>query len=141
MASVSALRKRVERLQTELERRKARAANYESGIASTLPTANWPDFARRTWIRTSGTVAPLTRTRTRKSWSGRSTPTPTRWSTNHGRPVFPRPSAITCCRPRADRTRLRCGHLQQDTAGRLRARPACARDGEQPAGRDHSLPH
>jgi hypothetical protein len=60
MASVSALRKRVERLQTELERRKARAANYESGIASTLPTVeHWTDFARRTWIRTSGTVAPF----------------------------------------------------------------------------------
>ena len=60
MASVSALRKRVERLQTELERRKARAANYESEVSTSLPTvANWPDFARRTWIRTSGTVAPF----------------------------------------------------------------------------------
>lgn len=60
MPSVSALRKRVERLQTELERRKARAANYEPGTTSTLPLVeNWPDFARRTWIRTSGTVAPF----------------------------------------------------------------------------------
>ena len=60
MPSVSALRKRVERLQTELERRKARAANYESGTATTLPLVEqWPDFARRTWIRTSGTVAPF----------------------------------------------------------------------------------
>lgn len=60
MASVSTLRKRVERLQTELEKRKARAANYEAGPTSKLPTvSSWPDFARRTWIRTSGTVAPF----------------------------------------------------------------------------------
>jgi hypothetical protein len=60
MASVSALRKRVERLQAELERRKARANTYESPTPSKLPTVqNWPDFARLTWIRTSGTVAPF----------------------------------------------------------------------------------
>jgi len=60
MASVSALRKRVERLQTELERRKVRAASYEPGNASALPTVDqWPSFARNTWIRTSGTVAPF----------------------------------------------------------------------------------
>lgn len=60
MASVSTLRKRVERLQTELARRQARAALYESSTASTLPTVDrWPSFARSTWIRTSGTVAPF----------------------------------------------------------------------------------
>lgn len=60
MPSVSALRKRVERLQTELHRRTARAASYEPGTTSSLPTVDrWPSFARRTWIRTSGTVAPF----------------------------------------------------------------------------------
>lgn len=60
MPSVSALRKRVERLQTELQRRKVRAASYEPGTTSALPTVDrWPSFARRTWIRTSGTVAPF----------------------------------------------------------------------------------
>ena len=60
MPSVSTLRKRVERLQTELARRQARAALYEAGTASTLPAvSDWPSFARRTWIRTSGTVAPF----------------------------------------------------------------------------------
>ena len=60
MPSVSTLRKRVERLQTELARRQARAALYEPSTASTLPTVSeWPSFARRTWIRTSGTVAPF----------------------------------------------------------------------------------
>ena len=61
MSSVSSLRRRVERLQLELAQRKARAATYEShGPISTLPMVdNWPAFARRTWIRTSGTVAPF----------------------------------------------------------------------------------
>lgn len=61
MSSVSSLRRRVERLQLELAQRKARAATYEAGgLVSTLPTVdNWPSFAQRTWIRTSGTVAPF----------------------------------------------------------------------------------
>ena len=60
MPSVSTLRRRVERLQTEIARRQARAALYETGSVSTLPTVSaWPSFARRTWIRTSGTVAPF----------------------------------------------------------------------------------
>jgi hypothetical protein len=61
MPSVSTLRRRVERLQTELARRQARAALYEpTNAPSELPTVDrWPDFARRTWIRTSGTVAPF----------------------------------------------------------------------------------
>jgi hypothetical protein len=61
MASVSALRKRVERLQTELQRRQARA---EAVTQTTNPTRlpgvdRWHEFARRTWIRTAGTVAPF----------------------------------------------------------------------------------
>ena len=61
MSSVSSLRRRVERLQLELAQRQARAATYEAGgLVSTLPTVdNWPSFAQRTWIRTSGTVAPF----------------------------------------------------------------------------------
>lgn len=60
MPSVSTLRRRVERLQTELARRQARAALYETSSVSSLPTVSaWPSFARRTWIRTSGTVAPF----------------------------------------------------------------------------------
>jgi hypothetical protein len=61
MSSVSSLRRRVERLQLELAQRQARAATYEAGgLVSTLPTVdNWPAFAQRTWIRTSGTVAPF----------------------------------------------------------------------------------
>lgn len=62
MASVSSLRKRVERLQTELARRQARAALYEpaSPTQGQLPGVEaWPSFARRTWIRTSGTIAPF----------------------------------------------------------------------------------
>jgi len=61
MSSVSSLRRRVERLQLELAQRKARAATYEAGEpVSRLPTVdNWPTFAQRTWIRTSGTVAPF----------------------------------------------------------------------------------
>jgi hypothetical protein len=60
MPSVSTLRKRVERLQTELARRQARAALYETSTATSLPSVDrWPSFARGTWIRTSGTVAPF----------------------------------------------------------------------------------
>lgn len=61
MSSVSSLRRRVERLQLELAQRQARAATYEfHGPISTLPMVdNWPAFAQRTWIRTSGTVAPF----------------------------------------------------------------------------------
>jgi len=60
MPSVSTLRRRVERLQTELARRQARAALYETNSVSSLPTvSSWSSFARRTWIRTSGTVAPF----------------------------------------------------------------------------------
>jgi hypothetical protein len=60
-ASLSSLQRRVDRLRIELERRKARAANFASTErCSRLPgVENWPDFARFTWIRTAGTVAPF----------------------------------------------------------------------------------
>jgi hypothetical protein len=60
-ASLSSLQRRVDRLRVELERRKARAADFTSPENSTnLPGPDrWPDFARRTWIRTSGTIAPF----------------------------------------------------------------------------------
>ena len=40
MPSVSTLRKRVERLQTELARRQARAALYETSTATSLPSVD-----------------------------------------------------------------------------------------------------
>ena len=60
-ASISSLQRRVDKLRVELERRKARAANFASTErCSRLPgVENWPDFARLTWIRTAGTVAPF----------------------------------------------------------------------------------
>ena len=60
-ASISAMRRRAERLQLELERRKTRAAIYTSAKnTSRLPGADaWPEFARQTWIRTAGTIAPF----------------------------------------------------------------------------------
>lgn len=60
-ASLTSLRGRLARLEAEALRRAQRAANYAPTEApSTLPGASsWPDFARRTWIRTSGTVAPF----------------------------------------------------------------------------------
>ena len=60
-ASLASLRRRADRLQAELERRKARAAIYTSSTNATkLPGVDaWPDFARQTWIRTAGTIAPF----------------------------------------------------------------------------------
>ena len=60
-SSFSQLQKRADRLLAELAKRKARAANYEGSVRLTaLPGVDqWPEFARRTWIRTSGTVAPF----------------------------------------------------------------------------------
>jgi len=59
VASISQLQRRADKLYVELLRRQARAANYSPEVAvSQLPgVENWPDFARRTWIRTAGTVA------------------------------------------------------------------------------------
>jgi hypothetical protein len=60
-ASLSQLQRRVDKLRVELAKRQARAANFDPAIAPTkLPGVNdWPSFARRTWIRTAGTVAPF----------------------------------------------------------------------------------
>lgn len=60
-SSLSQLQRRADKLRIELARRAARSASFESMERfTTLPgVENWPDFARRTWIRTSGTVAPF----------------------------------------------------------------------------------
>lgn len=60
-ASLSQLQRRADRLRLEIAKRQARAANYAPGHRVTqLPGVEaWPDFARRTWIRTAGTVAPF----------------------------------------------------------------------------------
>jgi hypothetical protein len=60
-ASLAQLQRRADRLRLELSRRAARAANFNPAIAPTkLPGVDdWPSFARRTWIRTAGTVAPF----------------------------------------------------------------------------------
>lgn len=57
-ASLSALTTRLGRLETELHRRQQQARLYSSAKLETrLPGADrWPEFARRTWIRSSGTV-------------------------------------------------------------------------------------
>lgn len=58
-ASLSQLQRRVDRLRLEMERRAARASRFKGNAPiSELPgVAAWPEFAKRTWIRTSGTVA------------------------------------------------------------------------------------
>lgn len=58
-ASISQLQRRVDKLRLEVERRASRTAVYTGAKKVTqLPgVENWPDFARKTWIRTSGTVA------------------------------------------------------------------------------------
>lgn len=60
-ASLAQLQRRADKLRLELARRKARSANYDPAQRVTkLPGVDaWPDFARRTWIRTGGTVAPF----------------------------------------------------------------------------------
>jgi len=58
VASFYQLQRRANKLREELEKRRARSANYEPGRFTTLPSVeNWPAFAERTWIRTGGTVA------------------------------------------------------------------------------------
>lgn len=58
-SSLQTLRTRLARLELEATRRAQRSPTTEAPV-STLPGADsWPDFARRTWIRTSGTVAPF----------------------------------------------------------------------------------
>lgn len=60
-SSLAQLQRRADKLRLELARRKARSANYDPAQRVTkLPGVEaWPDFARRTWIRTGGTVAPF----------------------------------------------------------------------------------
>ena len=60
-ASLAQLQRRADKLRLELARRKARSANFDPAVAPTkLPAVDdWPSFARRTWIRTGGTVAPF----------------------------------------------------------------------------------
>lgn len=60
-ASFSQLQRRADKLRDEIARRKARSANYTvSHRLTQLPgVEQWPAFARRTWIRTAGTVAPF----------------------------------------------------------------------------------
>ena len=60
-SSLAQLQRRADKLRIELARRKARSANYDPAQRVTkLPGVDaWPDFARRTWIRTGGTVAPF----------------------------------------------------------------------------------
>lgn len=57
--SIAQLQRRCDKLRLELAKRHARSANYEATSSFTkLPSVeNWPDFARKTWIRTGGTVA------------------------------------------------------------------------------------
>lgn len=62
MTSLAALRRRAEQLQAELEARKQRSHLYAANAPqlTKLPGVDrWPEFARKTWIRTAGTVAPF----------------------------------------------------------------------------------
>lgn len=60
-ASLGALRRRVERMQVELQKRNERSARFASGKKTIdLPgVEDWKDFASQTYIRTSGTVLPF----------------------------------------------------------------------------------
>lgn len=60
-SSLAQLQRRADKLRDELEKRKARSANYDiSQRVTKLPGVDrWPEFARCTWIRTGGTVAPF----------------------------------------------------------------------------------
>lgn len=60
-ASIASMRKRMERIQLALSEHKARATKYTSATnTTTLPTADrWPEFAERTWIQTTGSIAPF----------------------------------------------------------------------------------
>jgi len=60
VSSLAPLRSRLARLEEEVRRQNQRANTYSAAAkpVSTLPgVSNWPAFARKTWIRTSGTVA------------------------------------------------------------------------------------
>ena len=61
MTSLSALRSQVKALRDEVQKRKARSNQFNPDEKFTnLPgVQNWSEFARQTYIRTSGTVAPF----------------------------------------------------------------------------------
>jgi len=60
-ASLAQLQRRADRLRLELAKRQARAATVtQTSNTTQLPGVDrWPEFARQTWIRTAGTVAPF----------------------------------------------------------------------------------
>jgi len=60
-ASLAGLRRRVERMQVQLQKQQERSARFASGKKQTnLPgIEDWANFASKTYIRTSGTVAPF----------------------------------------------------------------------------------
>ena len=60
-SSLAGLRRRVERMQVELQKRNERSARFASGKKQVnLPgVEDWAKFASQTYIRTSGTVAPF----------------------------------------------------------------------------------
>lgn len=60
-SSLAQLQRRADKLRDELTKRQARAANYDPGrrVTSLPGVDKWPEFAKRTWIRTAGTVAPF----------------------------------------------------------------------------------
>ena len=61
VASIAELRRRAERLQAEVEQHRSRANLFTAATnTTTLPGVDhWPEFARKTWIRTAGTIAPF----------------------------------------------------------------------------------
>ena len=60
-ASLGGLRRRVERMQLELQKRQERSSRFASSKSQVnLPGVDkWPEFASQTFIRTSGTVLPF----------------------------------------------------------------------------------
>ena len=61
MTSLAALHRRADKLAELIATRKARSARYDPNekFTNLPPVSEWPEFARRTYIRTSGTVAPF----------------------------------------------------------------------------------
>jgi hypothetical protein len=57
-ASISELRRRADRLMAEVEEHRSRTTLFTSAVNTTqLPSVDrWPEFARKTWIRTAGTI-------------------------------------------------------------------------------------
>lgn len=60
VASIPELRRRADRLLAEVKEHRARKAVFTGTTNTALPgVARWPEFARKTWIRTAGTIAPF----------------------------------------------------------------------------------